>query len=145
VSGQHHAPSALYPEGKDPRVPFTGNWVDPTARLDAEGRGKVFCICFANKKQRYQPLDPNVGCRVFQIYLRKQAPLNIIMVYRKNYSHNYKKIVRKVPVFGSVEVMYRYSKFFPILKLTNSKLWFPAPPHCLNQLVCCGQNSDQSN
>jgi hypothetical protein len=36
VSGQHHAPAALYPQGKDP-------WVGPRAGLDTEDIGKIIC------------------------------------------------------------------------------------------------------
>jgi hypothetical protein len=28
VSGQHHAPAALYPRGKDPGTHCTGGWVE---------------------------------------------------------------------------------------------------------------------
>jgi len=34
VSGQHHAPAALYPRGKDPGTHCTGGWVGPRAGLD---------------------------------------------------------------------------------------------------------------
>jgi hypothetical protein len=41
VSGQRHAPAALYPRGKDPDTHCTGGWVDPRAGLDTEVRGKI--------------------------------------------------------------------------------------------------------
>jgi hypothetical protein len=44
VSGQRHAPAALYPRGKDPRYPLAGGWVGPRAGLDAEARGKILCL-----------------------------------------------------------------------------------------------------
>jgi len=34
VSGQRHAPAALYPRGKDPRYHCTGGWVGPRACLE---------------------------------------------------------------------------------------------------------------
>jgi hypothetical protein len=43
VSGQHHAPAALYPRGKDPGTHCTGDWVGPRAGLDTEARGKILC------------------------------------------------------------------------------------------------------
>jgi hypothetical protein len=41
VSGQRHAPAALYPRGKDPGTHCTGGWVGPGAGLDTEARGKI--------------------------------------------------------------------------------------------------------
>jgi hypothetical protein len=41
VSGQRHAPAALYPRGKDPRTHCSGGWVGPRAGLDTEARGKI--------------------------------------------------------------------------------------------------------
>jgi hypothetical protein len=48
MSGQHHAPAALYPRGKDPGTQCTGGWVGPRPGLDAEVRGKIFCLCQAS-------------------------------------------------------------------------------------------------
>jgi hypothetical protein len=45
VSGQHHAPAALYPRGKNPGTHCTGGWVGPRAGLDAETRRKILCLC----------------------------------------------------------------------------------------------------
>jgi hypothetical protein len=36
VSDQHHAPTTLYPRGKDPRYYLIGGWVGPRAGLDTE-------------------------------------------------------------------------------------------------------------
>jgi hypothetical protein len=45
VSGQRHAPAALYPRGKDPVIHCTEDWVCPRAGLDSEARGRIFCLC----------------------------------------------------------------------------------------------------
>jgi hypothetical protein len=52
VSGQHHAPAALYPQGKDPGTHCTGGWVGPTDGLDTEVRGKILCLCRGSKLDR---------------------------------------------------------------------------------------------
>jgi hypothetical protein len=41
VSGQHHAPAALYPRGKKPSTHWIGGWVGPRADLDTEARRKI--------------------------------------------------------------------------------------------------------
>jgi hypothetical protein len=43
VSGQRHAPAALYPGGKDPRYPLDRRLAGPQSRLDAEDRGEILC------------------------------------------------------------------------------------------------------
>jgi hypothetical protein len=45
VSGQRHAPAALYPREKTPGTHCTGGWVGRRAGLDAEARGKILCLC----------------------------------------------------------------------------------------------------
>jgi hypothetical protein len=47
VSGQRHAPAALYPRGKDPRGThwIGGGWVGLRAGLDAGVRIKILCPC----------------------------------------------------------------------------------------------------
>jgi hypothetical protein len=45
VTGQHHAPAALYTRGKDPGTRCTGGWVGFRAGLDAEAGGKILCLC----------------------------------------------------------------------------------------------------
>jgi hypothetical protein len=45
VSGQRHAPAALYPRGKNPGTLWIGGWVGPRAGLDAETTGKILCLC----------------------------------------------------------------------------------------------------
>jgi hypothetical protein len=52
VSGQHHAPAALYLQGKYPRYHCTGACVGPRAGLDKEVRGKILCLCWGSN------LDP---------------------------------------------------------------------------------------
>jgi hypothetical protein len=41
VSGQRHAPAALYPQGMTPGTHCTGVWVGPRAGLDTEARRKI--------------------------------------------------------------------------------------------------------
>jgi hypothetical protein len=50
VSGQRHAPAALYPRGKDPRYP--GGWVGPRAGLDIEDGGKILYPCRGSNPDR---------------------------------------------------------------------------------------------
>jgi hypothetical protein len=45
VSGQRHAPAALYPRGKDPGTHWIGDWVGLRAGLDAGARRKILCPC----------------------------------------------------------------------------------------------------
>jgi hypothetical protein len=45
VSGQRHAPAALYPRERTSGTHCTGDWVGPRAGLDAEARGKILCLC----------------------------------------------------------------------------------------------------
>jgi hypothetical protein len=44
VSGQRHAPAAIYPRGRASGTHWTGVWVGPRAGLDKEARGKIFFI-----------------------------------------------------------------------------------------------------
>jgi hypothetical protein len=48
MSGQHHAPAALYSRGKSPPVPIVG----PKAGLDAETRRKILCLCRGSNPSR---------------------------------------------------------------------------------------------
>jgi hypothetical protein len=41
VSGQRHAPAALYPRERNPGTHCTGGWVGPRAVVDTEFRGKI--------------------------------------------------------------------------------------------------------
>jgi hypothetical protein len=45
VSGQRHAPAALYPRERNPGTHWTGGWVGSKAGLDTEVRGKISCLC----------------------------------------------------------------------------------------------------
>jgi hypothetical protein len=50
VSGQHHAPAALYPRGKDPRYPLDRRLGGPQSRSGP--RGKILCFCRGSKPGR---------------------------------------------------------------------------------------------
>jgi hypothetical protein len=52
VSGQRHAPAALYPRGKDPGTHSTRGWVGPRASLDTEAAGKILCPCWRSNPDR---------------------------------------------------------------------------------------------
>jgi hypothetical protein len=45
VSGQRHAPAALYPRGKNPRYHWIGGWVGLRAGLGAGARRKILYPC----------------------------------------------------------------------------------------------------
>jgi hypothetical protein len=45
VSGQRHAPAALYPRERTPGTHWTGGWVGSRAGLDKEARGKILYPC----------------------------------------------------------------------------------------------------
>jgi hypothetical protein len=75
VSGQHHAPAALYPRGKDPRYPLyrrgTGGWVGPRAGLDTEARGKILYPCRGSNPDRpggRDALNNEAICTIFKLY-----------------------------------------------------------------------------
>jgi hypothetical protein len=63
VSGQRHAPAALYPRGKDPRYPLDRirGWVGPRAGLDAGARRKILYPCRGSNFDRpiIQPVVRN--------------------------------------------------------------------------------------
>jgi hypothetical protein len=52
MSGQHHAPAALYPWGKSPRTHCIGGWVGSGAGMDAETRRKILCLCRESNPDR---------------------------------------------------------------------------------------------
>jgi hypothetical protein len=52
VSGQYHAPAALYPQEKDPRYPLIGGWVGPRAGLDAGAKRKILYPCQGSNPDR---------------------------------------------------------------------------------------------
>jgi hypothetical protein len=45
VSGQRHAPAALFPGERTSGTHCTGGWVGPRAGLDTEAREKILCPC----------------------------------------------------------------------------------------------------
>jgi hypothetical protein len=54
VSGQRHAPAALYPLVKDPGYPldWIGGWVGLRAGMDAGARIKILCLCRGSNPDR---------------------------------------------------------------------------------------------
>jgi hypothetical protein len=52
VSGQRHAPAALYPRERTPGTYCTGDWVGPRAGLDAQARRKILCLCRRSNPDR---------------------------------------------------------------------------------------------
>jgi hypothetical protein len=44
VSGQRHAPAALYPRERTPGTHWIGGWMGPRAGLDAGARRKILCL-----------------------------------------------------------------------------------------------------
>jgi hypothetical protein len=62
VSGQRHAPAALYPRGKNPRYPLDRRLggVGPRAGLDAGAKRKILCPC----------RESNLDCPIVQLVVR---------------------------------------------------------------------------
>jgi hypothetical protein len=75
VSGQRHAPAALYPRGKDPGTHCTGGLVGPRAGLDTEAREKSFRLC------RESNVDGPVVQPVARHYTDWATQLTIILLF----------------------------------------------------------------
>jgi hypothetical protein len=93
VSGQRHAPAALYPPGKHPRYSLYRKLGGPRAGLDTEARGKILWPCLESNPDRpvVQPVvrhytawanpAPDETSTLYNTLLRSVS-------YRKlNYSH----------------------------------------------------------
>jgi hypothetical protein len=65
VSGQCHAPAALYPGKRTLRIHCTGGWVDLRAGLATEVRGKILCLCRGSNA--YHPVVQSV-VRHYSLY-----------------------------------------------------------------------------
>jgi hypothetical protein len=52
VSGQRHAPAALYPRGKDPRYPLDRRLGGPQSRSGRRDRRKILCPCRGSNPDR---------------------------------------------------------------------------------------------
>jgi hypothetical protein len=52
VSGQRHAPAALYPRGKDPAVPIVQEAGWAPEPVWTEDRGKILCPCWGSNPDR---------------------------------------------------------------------------------------------
>jgi hypothetical protein len=57
VSGQRHAPAALYPRERTPSTHRTGGWVGLRAGLDTEVRREIPCLCWM------EPRSPGSSAR----------------------------------------------------------------------------------
>jgi hypothetical protein len=53
--GQRHAAAAIYPQETTPSTQWIGGWVDLTAGLDIEARGKIIYLC------RTEPQSYTIG------------------------------------------------------------------------------------
>jgi hypothetical protein len=85
VSGQHHAPAALYPRGKDPRYPLCGGWVGPRAGLETVARGKILCPYRGSNPDRpvVQPVE--IGSH-FKVLWWTGFPREVLYVFRVSHS-----------------------------------------------------------
>jgi hypothetical protein len=63
VSGQRHAPAALYLRGKTTGTHWTGGWVGPRADLDTKARGK-----FISHLPGIEPRSPGRPVRSQTLY-----------------------------------------------------------------------------
>jgi hypothetical protein len=52
VSGQRHAPAAIYSRERTPDTHWTGGWVGLRPSLDTEARENVLCLCRGSKPDR---------------------------------------------------------------------------------------------
>jgi hypothetical protein len=75
VSGQLHAPVAVYPRERTPCAHWVGGWVGPRAGLDTEARGKILCLCRGSNPGR-------TVCSQTLYWLRFPAPVDCIGFYR---------------------------------------------------------------
>jgi hypothetical protein len=73
VSGQHHAPSALYTRGNDPRYPLYRRLDGPRACLDTDVIGRILCLR-RDKARSFSPFPMVAGV----IFLQAKPTLYII-------------------------------------------------------------------
>jgi hypothetical protein len=52
VSGQRHAPAAIYPRERTPDTHWMGGWVGPRAGLNTQARGKILSLLPARSPGR---------------------------------------------------------------------------------------------
>jgi hypothetical protein len=80
VSGQRHAPAALWPWERTPDTHCTGGWVGPRAGLDTEDRGNILCLCWGSNLNR--PVIQSVARHYTELYVYVRAyELKQISVY----------------------------------------------------------------
>jgi hypothetical protein len=61
VSGQHHAPAALYPRERTPGTHWIGGWLGLRAGLDAGARRKILFSCRGSNPERPTRSRVSVG------------------------------------------------------------------------------------
>jgi hypothetical protein len=75
VSGQRHAPAALYPRGKDRRYPLDRRLGGPQSRSDAEARRKNLCPCRRSNPDR-PARSQTLYCLSFIMSVRRRKKRN---------------------------------------------------------------------
>jgi hypothetical protein len=85
VSGQRHAPAALYPGERTPGTHWIGGWVGPRAGLDAGARRKILCPCWGSN-----PDHPARSQTLYCLSYRGSYSHNIVLKHQKSmfFSHN---------------------------------------------------------
>jgi hypothetical protein len=82
LSGQGHAPAALYPGERTPGTHCTGGLVGPRDGLDTEVRGKISCLCQGSK------LDRQVAQSIARHYTDWATPAPILLRYKVVFIRN---------------------------------------------------------
>jgi hypothetical protein len=90
VSGQRHAPAALYPEERTLGTRCTGGWVGPRDGLDTEARGNNLSASAGDRTSISRSSSPYLHTTLTEIPRLKK------LVQGSNYSH------RKAPFFPTV-------------------------------------------
>jgi hypothetical protein len=93
VSGQHHAPAALYPWEWTPGTHCTGGWVGPRASLGAEARGtKMWREEILDK--RFWNIDSEIGIRTITGCKNKDM-WQKLGLYLSRYREKWERMIKK--------------------------------------------------